>query len=239
MKIFYPIVIFIGLSGCQSKVDNLDGHYVSVGKPGDTYETLDIADSLVLINISSVFRGQRDTVVIDTKTNSFLSSTRAMFPIFDFKVVNDTIEVHFEHDAGQDKIKFVKGHTNAADHFSTSYIDVDLLDYDSGKLIDANDLRIVNLTIGPLKKGTDWGTSDKDSICIEYENEFFLQRNELQKLSDKLILDIDDKVILCLNFDKRVSRQVTTEIKNALEKIAGNVIVTESRSRGNEIVYVK
>jgi len=235
------IIIIIGLSGCQTKVENLDGHYISTGQlTADTYETLDIKDSLVLINKGNAFLGQRDTIVIDTKSNSFISSTRAMFPIFDFKVVNDTIELHFEHDAGQDKIKFIKGtHTNPADYFSTSHIDVDLLDYDSGELIDTNDLKIINLTIGPLKRGTDWGTNDKDSICIEFENEVFLQKNELRNLATKLIQDDDDKVILCLNFDKRVTQSVATEIRNDLKKNVGKLKVTESRNRNSDIVYLR
>src|SRR5690606_12312640 len=242
MKRLHTIIIIIGLSGgCQTEVDNLEGHYISTSQlTSDTYETLDIEDSLVLINKASVFLGQRDTILIDTKTNSFISSTRAMFPIFDLKVVNDTIEIHFEHDAGQDKIKFIKGtHINPADYFSTSYIDVDLLEYDSGELIEINDLKMVNLTIGPLKKGTDWGINDMDSICIEFENEFFLKRSEFQQLIDKLILDNDDEAILCLNFDKRVPRSVAMEIRNELEEKVGNIKITESRNRGNEIVYVK
>ncbi len=222
-------------------MDNLAGHYISSGHlTSDTYETLDIEDSLVLVNKGSVFLLQRDTIIIDTKTNSFVSSTRAMFPIFDFKVVNDTIEIHFEHDAGQDKIKFIKGtHITPGDYFSTSYVDVDLLEYDSGELIDINDLKMVNLTIGPLKKGTDWGINDMDSICIEFENEFFLKRSEFQQLIDKLIQDNDDEAILCLNFDKRVPRSVAMEIRNELEEKAGKIKITESRNRGNEIVYVK
>src|SRR5690606_41305833 len=107
MKRLHTIIIIIGLSGgCQTEVDNLEGHYISTRQlSSDTYETLDIEDSLVLINKASVFLGQRDTILIVKKTNSLISSTIAMLPIFELKVVNDIIEIHFKHDAGRDKIK--------------------------------------------------------------------------------------------------------------------------------------
>lgn len=241
MKRTYIIIIIIGLSGCQTKVVNLNGHYISISKlKNDTYETLDINDSLVLINKDNVFITQRDTIVIDTETNSFISSTRVMFPIYDFKVVNDTIELHFQHDAGQEKVKFIKGAKKSPkDYFSTSYIDIDLLDYQNEELINTNDLEILNLIIGPVKKGIDWLTNDKDSIYIEFENEFFLQKNEIKSLADKLIQGNDKKVILCLNYDKRVTQSMKGEIKNELIKIIGNLEMTESRDKDNEIVYLK
>ncbi len=224
---------------CQTKVDSLNGHYVSIDKStGEEYETLDIVDSLVLINAAVVFLDNRDTIVIDTETKKFVRSTRAMFPIFDFKVVGDTIEIHFEHDAGQDKIKFIKGPQSIPeDSFSTSFIDVNLVDYDSGELIHPNDFKIKNLTIGLLKNGIKWGASD--SIYIEFENEMFLQRNELPKLIEKLIQDNDDKLILCLNFDKRVPESMSREIREILSTGIGTLKTTESRNKKNEIVYVK
>lgn len=95
---------------CSTKVDNLDGYYISPNKfPDGRYETLEIIGSLVLVDRIVLGGHERDTIVTNPRTRKFIKATpKSMYPLLDFKVVGDTIEVHFEHDLGQDKIKFVR-----------------------------------------------------------------------------------------------------------------------------------
>ena len=110
MKTLHLIFILISLVQCNTKVDSLNGRYTSVTKyPDGRYETLDIVDSLVLVDRIVLGSHERDTIVIDPGTKKFVQVTpKSMFPIFDFRTVGDTIEVHYEDDLGQGKIKFIK-----------------------------------------------------------------------------------------------------------------------------------
>jgi hypothetical protein len=110
MKRLYIIFILISLIQCSTKTDSLNGRYVSAIKYLDgRYETLDIVDSLVLVDRIVLGAHERDTIFIDPETKKFVRvNSKSMFPIFDFKTVGDTIEIHYEHDLGQGKNKFVK-----------------------------------------------------------------------------------------------------------------------------------
>lgn len=110
MKRLYIIFILVSLIQCVTKVDSLNGRYTSIIKyPDGRYETLDIVDSLVLVDRIVLGGHERDTIVIDPETKEFVRVTpKSGYPIFDFKIVGDTIEVHYEHDLGQGKIKFIR-----------------------------------------------------------------------------------------------------------------------------------
>src|SRR5207253_1600417 len=127
---------------------------------------------LVLFNKNIVFTSQRDTIIIDSKTNSFVRSTREMFPIFDFKVSKDTVILDYYHDAGTDKIKFIKDIPTNNDYFSSSFVDIELEKYLDEFQVTPEGLQIKNVTVGTLKKGIRWAKAD--SIYIEFENEVFL-----------------------------------------------------------------
>ncbi len=109
MTRFYLLLLLIVLIQCSTKVDSLNGYYISPDNfPDGRYETLEIIDSLVLVDRIVLGGHERDTIVINPRTRKFIKATpKSMYPILDFKVVGDTIEVHFEHDIGQGKIKFV------------------------------------------------------------------------------------------------------------------------------------
>lgn len=110
MKRLYLLLLLVVLIQCSTKVDSLNGYYISPDKfPDGRYETLEIIDSLVLLDRIVLGGHERDTIVINLRTRKFVKATpKSMYPILDFKMVGDTIEIHFEHDLGQSKIKFIK-----------------------------------------------------------------------------------------------------------------------------------
>ena len=244
MKRRYIILALIILTQCQTKVDNLNGHYISVYEFGDgRWETLEIVDSLILVNRIIMAVNERDTVVVDRSTNKIVTITpKSMFPIVDFKLNGDTIELRCEDDLGHYKIKFLKTtQTNPKYHFSNSYIDINLADYNEEERVSTNGLKIKNLTVGFLQeyflKGKWSGV--KDSVYIEFDNSILLQKDELQMLTKKLMESTDTKWILCLNLDKRIPESMSKEIKESLRKGIGALKIVEARNRNNEIVYLK
>ena len=110
MKRLYLFLLLAVLTQCSTKVDSLNGYYISPDKfPDGRYETLEIIDSLVLLDRIVLGGYERDTIVINPRTRKFIKATpKSIYPILDFKVVGDTIEIHFEHDLGQGEIKFVR-----------------------------------------------------------------------------------------------------------------------------------
>ena len=110
MKKLYLLLISTVLIQCSTKVDSLNGHYISPTKfPDGRYERLEIIDSLVLVDRIVLGGNERDTILIDPETRKLVKVTpKSMYPIFDFKVVGDTIEIRFEHDLGTGEIKFIK-----------------------------------------------------------------------------------------------------------------------------------
>jgi hypothetical protein len=151
MKRPYIILTLIILTQCQTKVDSLNGHYISVNEFGDgRWETLEIVDSLILVNRIVMGVNERDTVVIDRLTNKIVTITpKSLFPIVDFKLNGDTIELHCEGDLGQYQIKFLRTtQVNSKYHFSNNYVDSNLADYNEEELVSTNGLKIKNLTVG-------------------------------------------------------------------------------------------
>lgn len=106
MKLFYTVFILILLIQCYTKGGSLNGLYTSISSyPDGRHDTVEIQDSLVIVDRIVLGANERDTIVIDPGTNRFVRvKHKSVFPIFDFKKVLDTIEVHYEHDLGTIKL---------------------------------------------------------------------------------------------------------------------------------------
>lgn len=238
MKRLFPIILAGLLIHCQTEKVNLNGHYVSLSKfDNNSYLTLDIVDSLVLINRTIVFMDQRDTIIIDQKTNSFVRSTREMFPFFDFRVSKDTVILEFAHDAGTDKIKFIKDIPTNNDYFSNSLIDVELEKYLDEPQVVLEGLQIKNVTVGTLKKGIKW--AEADSNYIEFENEVFLDLKDISKLGPSFESDSIRNWVICLNLDKQVPSSLSDRLKSELVKNYKDDRLIQTKINGNELLYVK
>lgn len=238
MKRLLPIILAGLLTQCQTEKANLDGHYVSIDKFDDnSYMTLDIVDSLVLINKNIVFIDQRDTIIINSKTNSFVSSTREMYPFFDFKVLKDTVVLHYSHDGGDDKMKFVRDIPSSSDYFSSSLIDIELNNYHNEPEANINESQIKNITIGALKKGIRWAKSD--TIYIEYENEVFINFDDISKIGRVLDSDSIKNWVICLNLDKEVPIAISDRIKSDLRNSYSDEQLIQTQLGGDKIIYVK
>jgi len=94
MRTKINILIVFALFGCSRKVEIFNGHYIAVNDLiGDGYATVDIQDSIVLLNKSSVFYDERDTIIINPQKNTLIRSHRLPFPICDFRADHDTIYI--------------------------------------------------------------------------------------------------------------------------------------------------
>lgn len=233
----------IFLAQCQSEVKNLNGHYISVYEFGDgRWETLEMVDSLALVNRIIMALNERDTVIIDQSTHEIVSITpESTYSIVGFKVNGDTIELRCEDDLGHYEIKFLRtSQTDPRYHFANSYIDIHLGDYNNEQeLASVNDLKIKNVTVGFLKgyflQGRWSGVND--SLYIEFDNSMLLRKDEFEMLMERLTESTDTTWILCLNLDKGVPESMSSEIKDILRK--SQLKVVEARNRNGEIVYLK
>lgn len=233
------MIIISGLFSCSRNVEVLNGHYVAVNDLiSDGYATIDIHDSLVLLNHSSVFFDDRDTIIIDPTDNSFIRSNRIPFPIYEFEASNDTIFVSYAYDAGEETIKFIKKKVSPMfNFFAESSIDIQLIPYNNEDLSEVELSKPINLIIGRLKENIDWPEVDPDSIIIEFEGFDYLDINDLPELNAHL--QQTNSTVLCLHFDKRVPTQVATEIRNKLDNAFKTYDVVESRFNGTDLVFIK
>lgn len=238
MKSLLLIVMLVFLSQCQNKQTNLDGHYISTNLPYDnSYYTLDIIDSLVLINKNVVFLDQRDTIIIDPKKNLFIRSTREMFPFFDFGLISDTVMLRFAHDGGEDIIKFIKATPSASEFFSSSLIEIEPEQYRNESQFKIDGLNIKNITVGPLKKGASW--PNPDSLYIEFENEVFIDLEDISRIGASLDSDSISNWAIGLHLNKHVPQSVAKQVRLELLKNYDRKKIAESRLDGNQLVYIE
>lgn len=238
MKNLLPVTMLVFLSQCQSKRVNIDGHYVSTDHLTDnSYYTLNITDSLVFFNKNSVFLDQRDTIIIDPESNTFIRSTREMFPFFDFELVNDTVMLKFSHDGGEDIIKFIKGTPSASEFFSQSLIEIEPMQYRNESQFKIDGLNIKNITVGPLKKGIGW--PEPDSLYIEYENEIFIDLKDIRRIGASLESDSISNWGISLNLDKNIPQPIVNQLRMELIKNYSRERITETRLSGNKLVYIE
>jgi hypothetical protein len=209
---------------CQTETKDLNGYYVS-----DRYGyTIDIIDSLVLLNADNIFRDEHDTIIIDLKNNSFVRSSPRMFPFYDFKSSKDKVTLFFEHDAGTESLDFYK--TKLRDRrknfFSTSPLNIDLNDCD-GSCYDIADQNIANILIG-TPKNKEWG----DSIKIQFED-VFISVTDIKKLNEGIS---DSTVVVCLFFDKNVPQSIQTQIINETKGLRNKIV--KARLDSDRIRYL-
>ncbi len=209
---------------CQIKTKDLNGYYVS-----DRYGyTIDIIDSLVLLNTDNIFTDEHDTIIIDLKNNSFVRSSPRMFPFYDFKASKDKVTLYFEHDAGTESLDFYK--TELRDRrknfFSTSSLKIDLNDCD-GSCYDITDRNIANILIG-TPKNKEWG----DSIKIQFKD-VFISVKDIKKLDE---VTSDSTVVVCLFFDKNVPQSIQSQIINETKGLRNKIV--EARLDSDRIRYL-
>lgn len=238
MKRLFLIVMVVFLGQCQNKQTNLDGHYVSTNLPYDnSYFTLDIIDSLVLINKNVVFLDQRDTIIIDPKTNSFIRSTREMFPFFDFGLINDTVMLRFAHDGGEDIIKFIKATPSASEFFSPSLVEIEPEQYLNESTFKTDGFNIKNIIVGPLKKGVSW--PNPDSLYIEFENAVFIDLEDISRIGASLDSESISNWVIGLHLNKDVPQSIANQLRFELLKNYDRKKIAESRLHGNQLVYIE
>ncbi len=239
MRTEINILIIFALLGCTRKAEVLNGHYVAVNDLiGDGYATIDVQDSVVLLNKSSVFYDERDTIIINTKRNTFVRSNRRPFPIYDFSADHDTIYVSYAYDAGEETIKFIPMEISPMfSYFAESNIDIQLRPYDNEIITSVQQNKVVNLIIGRAKEGIKWPEPHRDKILIEFERFDYVEDDELPELI-RQIQEENDRV-LCLHFDKRVPLDVATDIRSRIKNTAITCDIVESRINETELVYIK
>jgi hypothetical protein len=235
-KLFYLALVSI-LAQCHNDRVKLNGHYVSASKSDYGYETLDILDSVIIVNKSLVFAEARDTIIIDPTTNSFVSSTREMFPSFGVSYSKDTVILDYTHDAGDDQAKFVKAPPSSRDYFSTSCIDIELTEYEDEAKFDISQSKIRNITVGTLKR--DLAAYVPDSIYLEYESEQFLSNSDLLRIGQGLDREQTMNWVLCLSIDTRVPDSVSERLRSMIGRSVGFERLVETRISNGVLVYVK
>lgn len=213
------------------KIEKLDGHYVSVDKLSDNpYLTLDISDSVILVSKNSIFMYDRDTIIINTKNNSFIRSAQPFFPFCDFKVTRNGISLFYEHDAGVARVDFIRDSfvNELETYYTTTKLKIDLKKCDSLYFCIDNHVALKNIPIG-LPKNESFG----NSIKIQVEDAF-ISTEELKQNSSFFA---DSSLWICLHFDKNVPDSLYTRIKNEFKKYVNNSVI-EARAKNNKIVYM-
>lgn len=118
------VILFAVISSsCQD--GDLNGHYVSVDKSinkfyGERYLTLDIIDSLVILNKRLVFSEQKDTIVIDRSTRKFIKSLNVEPEVYANQSQVQIQNLNFEN-LIVGKLKTVAGWEGAADSIYIEY----------------------------------------------------------------------------------------------------------------------
>ena len=239
MKITINILIALTLLGCSRNTEGLKGDFVAINDLiGDGYATIDIEDSIVLLNKYSVFYDERDTIIIDPKRKTFIRSNRNLFPIYDFKAIKDTVYLSYSYDAGEETIKFIRSEISPMfKYFAESSIDIQLMTYNNETVVLIEQNKVLNLIIGRLKEGVDWPNAQPDSIFIEFERYDYLGNKELSELIGHTE-QVQDPV-LCLHFDKRVPTEVMISIRNKIKNTVSASKVVESRITETGLVYIK
>lgn len=225
-------------SSCQD--GDLNGHYVSVDKSinkfyRERYLTLDIIDSLVILNKRLVFSEQKDTIVIDRSTRKFIKSLKVDSQIYDFKVTGN--ELFLQTDYGE-WIKFIRKEVSTSDYFSNSLIDIEPEDYASQSQVQIQNLNFKNVIVGKLKTAAGWEEAT-DSIYMEYENEVFIHYSDIARLNKVLVRDTLINWSVCLHLDRGIPDSLAFLLKSDLLKIIGKEKLFESRLDENELVYIK
>jgi hypothetical protein len=232
------LLLFIFV-GCSRNVEVLDGQYIAINDlTGDAYATIDIQDSIVELNKYSVFVDERDTIIINPKNNKFIGSTRILFPIYDFRAIDDTVYISYAYDSGEETVKFVRKEVPPRfKYFAESSIDIQLRPYKNEKIVSVELNKVRNLIIGKLKKDISWPETSPDSILLEFERFDYLGNKDLPELIEHLELEKDP--VLCLHFDKRVPMDLTTAIRTEIQKTGTFCDIVESRINETELVYIK
>jgi hypothetical protein len=225
------VVLLFLLIFSIKKIEKLDGHYVSVDKTkNEPYATLDISDSVILVNRNSISIHDRDTVIINTKNNSFIRSTQPFFPFCDFKVTKNGISLFYQHDAGIESVDFIRDTfvNELETYYTTSKLKIDLKNCASLYFRIDNHVALKNIPIG-VPKNESFG----NSIKIQVEDAF-ISTEELKQNSSFFA---DSSLWICLHFDKNVPDSLYTRIKKEFKKYVHNRVI-EARAKNDKIVYM-
>lgn len=227
--IFIILGLFCLTTFCKTKTENIEGYYVSTENNGQFY-TIDIRDTLVLLNTDNIFTNQHDSIIIDLKDNSFIRSSPRMFPFYDLKATKDKVTLFFEHDAGNETIEFYKAELRdkKKNLYSTSNLNIELMDCD-GSCYDISDTNIKNILVGQPKRKNEWS----DSVQLELDNDIFIKMTDINKMNEIIT---DSTAIISLHFDKNVPSDVWTRIKKETKGLRNKVV--EARFSGDKLKYV-
>lgn len=227
--------------GCAGTAHDPNGHYVleSYTQQG-RYLTLDVKDSIVLLNRSSVFYNQRDTIIIDPRQHTLKSAVLNHLNIRQFHTVSDSVFLHYGSGPVGSKAVFIRAEADALrDAYANSLLDVNPNECDVGcvhsHVAEKENMR--HLLVGKPKAGVAKriGLRD-DSIVMEFHNVTFLGIKELEPLLREMKKAGD---LLCLHVDKNVPAEKSTELLQELARIDREIRLLEGRWKDGKVVYVK
>jgi hypothetical protein len=235
MKLLTFALVGILFIECQNKKTKLAGHYRSVpaGQNSYEYQTIDVSDSLVLIDRDLILFSLRDTMVINPDTHTFVRQTRELFPFYDFGTSGDTLLLMFSHDAGIETIKFLSAPPTFSDRFSTLVVEIKPDELLGEKEVKVNESKISHLLIGYLKKEVNW--ANKDSIYLVFDGEVTLAEKDFDQLGKELQAN---QKLLCLSFDKTVPSTFANRIRQKITKSIREESLIELRRKGDKLVFI-
>lgn len=227
--------------GCAGTGHDPNGHYVleSYTQQG-RYLTLDVKDSIVLLNRSSVFHNQRDTIFIDPDRHTLKSAVLNHLNIRQFHTVSDSVFLHYGPGPTGSKAVFIRAEANPArDAYANSMLDVYPSECDQQcehqHVAEQQNMR--HLLVGRPKPGVakHIGLRD-DSIVMEFHNITFLGFKELEPLLREMKKAGDH---LCIHVDKNVPAEKSAELRNELSRLDREMKLHEGRWKDGQIVYVR
>jgi hypothetical protein len=235
-----PLVALIVICyGCSGTLPKPTGHYVleSHDQQG-RYLTLDIQDSMLLLNKSLIFQNQRDTIFIDTKRSIVRNAESNELHVYALKAEGDTVVLSYgdPDDASSDMV-FVRSTADPQrDLYSNSFLDVQL-DQCEGNGVDIEESgKFRHLLIGRPKAGLAASMMmDRDSIVMEFHNMTFIGLKDVSILAREMKKAGEH---LCVHIDKETPDAHVLSLRAELSKHAQGMKILEGRMKEGRVVYV-
>jgi hypothetical protein len=224
IKLCLAVVFALIFSGCTTTHEELKGHWHSVNKNDLTvYSTLDINDSLVIIDANALVGLNKYKLPIFDKDNT-LSLPLLLEDYYpegtsDFYLKNDTLYI------GSKKVKYVRSKLDTClshDFFSDLFVNMNLKNCSCEEVISLHDLQekylLSHISVGRFKNRMIF--SARDSTVIQV-NDVIISPFDLQEFvnQEKDIFDAYKLNAFCLNIDKDANQAVVDSIYLNLEKV--------------------
>jgi hypothetical protein len=193
---------------------------------------------MLLLNKSLIFRNQRDTIFIDTKSNAIRNAASNELHVYAFRTEGDTVVLSYGEDGSGSDMVFVKSSSDLQrDLYSNSFLDIQLNQCEGAAVDLPESDKFRHLLVGPPKLGLAAGMMMKqDSIVMEFHNLTFIDLNDVGILAREMKKAGEN---LCIHIDKKTPDAHVISLRAELSKHAQGMKILEGRIKEGRVVYVE